>query len=105
MKNLFANPNIQINPDYEYSTGRLYQECSTCDWNDKNLRKEITHCPVCKNLVSEDCILVFGGTTVSFISRKGKFEIESKCIGESAIYESDFNDTMVFMLRHARIWK
>jgi hypothetical protein len=41
--------------------------------------------------------LVFGGSKISFIARKSKFEVKSTFGGENIIYETDFNDAMVFI--------
>jgi hypothetical protein len=105
MQIIFTTPHSPVNPDYHYTTGTLLQQCSCCDWIDKNLKIEVEHCPKCAAAVAKDCVLYFGGTTLSFLSRKGKFEVSSPYGGENVIYEADFKDAMVFMLRHATIWE
>lgn len=95
--------------EYEYQLGLLTQWCSRfdegCDWKDERLKKELTNCPKCGESVSGDCILTFGGTTMKFQKKKSCFLLESGNFPEAIIYEADFPDTIVFMLRHGNFWR
>jgi hypothetical protein len=112
--------NKPIAPEgYNYKTGSLTQWCSECKWKADRLKQEEYHCPECGAPVAKDCKIVFGGTTVRFRSRKNRFylssrnsagslhhleEIDGELIEECIVFEADFPDTIVFMLRHGNFW-
>ena len=113
------NPPL-VDENYSYNTGQLTQRCSRCNWKEDDLRKEIATCPECGAPMAKDCMIVFGGTTVRFRSRKNRFflssrnssgslhhleEIDGELFEECIVFEADFPDLVVFMLRHGNFWR
>ena len=102
--------NKPIAPDsYEYQSGLLAQWCSRfdsgCDWKDEKLRKELHECPECGSPVSKDCILKFGGGDIKFKSGKNRFYFGHVYDDGGLVYEHDFPDTIIFMIRHGNFWR
>jgi hypothetical protein len=88
--------------DREYASGDLSQWCSSCDWKGENLRFEITTCPACGKDIDEDCKIIFGGTEIYYRKSRNRFYIRSPFGDkEGVIYDADYKDAMLFILRHS----
>jgi len=87
--------------EQNYWASQLFQKCSVCSWESDELKEEIEKCPDCGELIDKHRTLRFGGLKIEYNPGKNRFRLKEKFSGEEVhIAESDFRETLVFMIRH-----